>query len=330
MTQHKYIGRQFTLGIAKEATRGTGVAPSYWLEWETLSIDDEITSAKDEGVIGVIEKGVGQETTFVEAKGSVEGRITDLGFGLLLKCIMGTDTVGAVETGVKDHVFTVLQSAQHPTLTFTVVDTNSNTGSGYAYALGSVDSLEMTFEIDKYAKYKAGFTANKGASLAATTGYTLENAFRPQDGTIKIASNLSGLSGASAINITKATVSLKQNVKPDKALGNIAAVDRLNEEFVCSGSLELKYYDRTFIDTYLLADAYAAFSFVFANSAVTIGAASNPTLTVSIAKCKLQSVARKIDPKGIITQMVKFDAFYSLGDTEMLSITLRNTVTSAY
>jgi hypothetical protein len=49
-----------------------------------------------------------------------------------------------------------------------------------------------------------------------------------------------------------------------------------------------------------------------------------------MARAKLSEVSRKIDDKGIVSQTVKFLPFYSLSDTEMLDITLRNTVTSSY
>lgn len=328
----KFSGRQFNIGGAKEASRGTPLAAQYWFQCDSLTIDDEIRVAKNEAVLGVIEKGVGQDITTFESKGSMDGNITDLSFGLLLRSIMGTDTIGAVETGVKDHVFTVLQNAQHPTLTISAYEPNSNSGtSGFAYPLSAIDELEMTFEVGKYSKFKAKFMGNKGANLASdVVSYVAENLFRPQDGAFKLATNLAGLAGASAISIQKATVMLKQNTEADIVIGNTAPVDRLNKEFECSGSLELKYADRSMIDTYLLADLAQAASFKFANTGVTIGATSNPTITVRLAKVKFESVARKVDAKGIVTQTVKFNAFYSLGDTEMLDITLRNTVTAAY
>lgn len=328
----KFSGRQFNVGIAKESSRGTAVVAAYWLYYDTLTIDDEIRVTKNETVMGVIEKGIGQDITIFESKGSIAGNITDLGFGLLLKSIMGTDTLGAVETGVKDHVFTVLQTAQHPSLTISVFEPNSNSGtSGYAYPLSVIDELEMNFEIGKYSTYKATFMGNKGANLAAdTVTYVSENLFRPQDGVFKLATNLAGLSGASAITITKATVSLKQNTEADIVIGNTAPVDRLNKEFTAEGTLELKYSDRSMIDTYLLAGLAQAASFTFINSSVLIGAASHPTLGVRLAKVVFESVARKVDVKGIVSQAVKFTAFYSAADTEMLDITLRNTVTTAY
>lgn len=328
----KFTGRQFNLGAAKETSRGTPVAATYWLPWTSLTIDDETKNVKDENVYGLIEKGVGQENTVEMSKATLDGDITDTGFGLLLKAALGAETSTQVsgDTTVYDHKYTVAENAQHPTLTLSVVEPNSNGGSGYGYALAAIDSLNMTFDIEKYCTYKATFMGNLGAILANTTSYTIENRFRPQDGTVKIASALSGLAGASAILIKKATVDIKKNVVADVVIGNINPVDNLNQEFECSGTFEMFYSARTYIDTYLVGDVAFAMSLTFVNSNVTVGSTSHPTLTIRLAKVKLESVARKVDAKGIVSQTMKFTAFYSVPDTEMLDISLRNLVSAVY
>jgi hypothetical protein len=62
----------------------------------------------------------------------------------------------------------------------------------------------------------------------------------------------------------------------------------------------------------------------------TIGATSNPTLTIDLAKVKFTEVARKLDNDNTVTQTLKFKAHYSLADSKMITATLRNTVVTAY
>lgn len=323
----KFIGRVYNIGIGKESVRGTAVTASYWLPDSTLTVDDKIKVVKDETSIGVIEDGVGQDLTSRFAEATLEGRITDLSFGLILKALLGTDTVGAVETGVKDHVFTMLQSAQHPSLAISV--TSPNETSGRVYPLAMIDSLDLTFELDKYGMYKAVLKANTSAAQSNTVAYTAENAFRPQDITVGYAANLSGLGSPTTVAAKKITLSFKKNTEDDQVLGNVDPIDRLNKQFQCEGSLELFYTDRVMIDTIMLGDLYKALQ-VTLTSTVLIGAASHPTVTIRLARIKLSEVARKVDNNGIVSQTVKFTAYYSIGDTEMLDITLRNTVTAAY
>lgn len=389
----KFIGRQFDIGIGKESTRGTATTATYWLPDTSIAIDDKIKVAKDISSIGVIEEGVGQETSNRYSEATIEGRVADQGFGLLMLSLMGTDTVGAVESGVKDHVFTVAQNAQHPSLTMCVFEPNASTG--LAYPLGMIDSLDVTYELDKYAMYKTVIKANRNASQSNTVAFVAENGFRPQDMTFGYAPTLAGANGTLTatgtaattvhvtacsinpqvklqvgmtvtgtnipvgatvavivsstaydlsiattgaigsqtfgpvpVNLKKVQLSFKKNLEDDEVLGSIDPADRLNKAFQVSGSFELYYTDRSFIDTIMLGDIYKAINFKAVNSAVLIGAASHPSFTINMARVKLSEVSRKIDNAGIVSQTIKFTSFYSIPDTEMLDITLRNTVTS--
>ena len=390
----KFIGPQYSIGIGKESTRGTPIAASYWLPWSSLQVDDKIKAAKDETNIGVIESGVGQEVAIFTSECQLEGNIDDLGFGLILMSLMGTDTPGSVESGVKDHVFTVAQTAQHPALSMSVYGPNESTG--LVYPLGMLDSLDLTFELDKYATYKATYKANKSASQANTVSYVAANKFRPQDGSFGLAPSLAGAKGtlaatgtaatttavtalsisttllqvgmtvtgtnvpvgatvaaivganaftlsaattgnmssitfgAATVGIKKLMLSFKKNTEDDEVLGNTSPIDRLNKAFMCSGSFELYYTDRTMIDTYMIGDIYKAIHAAFVNSNVLIGAASHPTFTFNAARVKLVEVARKLSDKDITMQTVKFECFYSQSDTEMIDLVLRNTVSSGY
>jgi len=325
----KFIGRVYKVGIGKESVRGTAVSASYWLPESSLSVDDKITVVKDESSIGIIEDGVGQDITSRYSEATLEGRITDLGFGLILKALMGTDTktTASGESAVYDHAFTVQQSAQHPSLTICVAGPNESTGR--AYPLAMLDQLDLTFELDKYAMYKAQLRANVSASQSNTPSYTAENAFRPQDITIGYASDLSGIGSPTSVAAKKVTLSFKKNPEDDKTLGNVDPIDRLNKQFSCEGTMELFYDARTFIDTVMLGDLYKCIR-ITAAAPVAIGSTSNPTVQITLAKVKLSEVARKLDNNNIVTQTLKFSAFYSISDTEMVDILLRNTVSSAY
>jgi hypothetical protein len=64
------------------------------------------------------------------------------------------------------------------------------------------------------------------------------------------------------------------------------------------------------------------------NAGTTIGATSNPTLTIELAKCKFSTHERGQGNDEIVTQKVAFKAHYSVDDTSMVEVTLRNTVAS--
>lgn len=327
----KLIGRVFNVGIGKETTRGTAVAPSFWLPKMSFSHDDKVERVQNESSIGTIHDTEDSHVVGKISEGEISGRIADTSFGLFLLGGLGSvASPSLVATGVYDHVFSVLESSQHPSFTIGVVGGNGNETTGLRYTLAMIDSLELTFELQKYAMYKATYRGNKNATGSNTASYSAENIFLPQHGVVKIATDLSGLSGASAIQVKKANIKISKNIEDDQVIGAIDAVDRLNRQIVVEGQLELMYEDRSYIDTIMLGDLSKALRVSFINTDVTIGASSNPTITVDLAKIKLQEVARKIDNNEFITQTVSFKAYYSIADSKMITATLRNTRSSSY
>lgn len=325
----KIIGRRFSVGLGKETTRGTAVSAAFWIPKTSVSVDDRINYATHDASIGVIEDAIGQDTTGKYSEVTIEGNVYDKSFGLIALGTFGSETSSTlVATGVYDHLFAVAQSAQHASLTVAAVDPNG--GSGLRYALAMVDQTDLAFEVDKYFTYSTKLRANANASGSNTASFTAENLFRPQDGIVKFASSLAGLSAASAIAVKKGTLSIKKNVEDDFIIGSVVAADRLNKEFSVEGSLEMFYDSRTDIDTNLLGDVAQAMRIQFINTSVTIGASSNPTITFDMARVKFQEISRKIDNAGIISLTIKFKAFYSQTDTSMISCTIRNTQSATY
>lgn len=327
------IGRKFNIGLAHETVRGTAVASAYafWFPKMSLSLDDKIDYAVNDASYGIIEDAEGQDITGKKAEGTLEGRVQDQGFGVLLLAALGTVAAPSlVQTGVYDHAFTLLESSTHPSITILTTGQNENSGNGHAYALGMLDTLDISIELNKYASFKASFQSQTAATATNTASYTAENYFRPQDGVVKFATNLAGLAGASAISLRKCSLSIKKNLEEDRVIGSVNATDRLNTQFQVEGSIEIVYTDRTYIDSQLLTDTAKALRISFVNTSVTIGASSNPTLTIDLAKVKLQDVARKIENKSVIVQTLKFKAFYSIADTSMITATLRNTKSTVY
>ena len=327
----KFIGRLFNIGFSKETTRGVAAPVTYWIPATTRGFDEEVDTVNDESNVAVIEDVIDSHITQKRAAGSLEALVRDQSFGLILLAALGTEgNLGSVESGVKDHTFTVAETNQHQSLTVAVNEPNDSTGK--AFALGMIEKIEISFEIGKFCTYKIDFKTNKGASATETVSYTTtENVFLPQHGNAYYASTYAGLGSASALtNIKKGTITIAKNLDEDQVIGSIDPADRLNQQFSIEGSLEQTYVDRTAIDTYLLADASTAIRIKLLNSDVLIGAASHPTLTIDLARAKFMTVARKLDNNKIVTQTIKFKAQYSLSDALMIQAVLRNTVTAKY
>lgn len=318
----KFIGRLADIGIAKEASRGSAEADvDFYLPKVSLSIDDGIEQAIDESSLGVIEDATGAAVIAKFAEGEIEGNIYDKSFGLILLAALGSvNTTGPSQTTVYTHTFSVLQSAQHPSLTLFLDDPNQD----YKYALAMLQTLELDIALGQYARYKAAFRSKAGATATLSPSYSTENHFLPQHATLKTASNLAGLGAASTIDVRSVKLKIDKNVEDDRKLGSLDQADILNRQVAVEGSLELVFSDNTF-KTEMLASTAKAMRLRLSNTDVTIGSSLNPQVTIDLAKVKFSNFERGYGSGNeTVTATVDFKGFYSLADTSLVTAELVN------
>lgn len=316
----KFIGRLADIGIAKEAVRGTAESSAtFYLPKTSLTLDDGIEQTIDESSIGVIEDSPNASIIAKFAEGEIEGNIQDKSFGLLLLAALGSVSTSGPSDSAYTHAFSVLQGAQHPSLTLFLDDPNQD----YKYALGVLSSLELDVMLGAYAKYKAAFRSKVGETATISPSYTAQNHFLPQHGSIKIASNLSGLGAASVLNIRSVKLTIEKNIEDDRKLGSLDAADILNRQLSVEGSVELVFDAATF-KTQMLADTPQAMRIRLTNSDVLIGSSSVPQLTIDLAKVKFSKFEKNYENDGIVTAAVDFKGHYSLSDTAMITAELIN------
>ena len=324
------IGKQLQIGVAKEVTRGTAVAtPAYWLSVNDWAIEERFANATDVEVYGVIEDNISQTRIKNWSEGDIAMPLADKSVPLLFLSLLGTDTPAthAGETLVYDHVITVQQSVQHPSLTFAIHDPIA--AADYTYANAVVHKAEIMYELGKFVSLKATTKGLKGASQSAySPSQTVENRFVPQYLTFKSAANLAGLAAASPIKLKSAQISIDENVMDDDVLGSTSPRDFLNQEFKVEGQLECIWQNESDFKTNALANTAQALRFDLLNADVTIGTSAHPEIIVDLAKVVFTEFSRPVKIKGIMYQTVKFKAAYSVSDAQMIKVTCTNLVAS--
>lgn len=321
----KFIGRLADVGIAKEASRGSAEASAdFWLPKLSVSLDDGIEQVVNESSIGVIEDASEASVVGKYAEGQIEGNIQSESIGLFLLSTLGAvSTSGPAESTVYTHTFTVGQSAQHQSLTFFLDDANQD----YVYALGMIGQFDLDISLGQYSKFNASFRSKVGATASLTPSYTTENTFLPQHGSLKIASAVSGLSGASQTEIRSVQLSINKNIEDDRKIGSVDQDDILNKQFSVEGTLEVVFDDETF-KTEMLADTAKAMRIRLSNSDVTIGSTLNPQITIDLSKVKFSNFQRNYGNNDIVTATVNFKALYKASESDMIEIELVNQTTS--
>jgi hypothetical protein len=138
--------------------------------------------------------------------------------------------------------------------------------------------------------------------------------------------------GGAVIALKNFKLSLDASIEDQEVLGSVAPADYLNKEFKVSGTLEAIYQNLTDFKNLSMATPYVAqaMQVTLVNTDVTIGTASNPTLTIQLDQCNFKDLGIKKDPKGVVYQSLKFSASYSLANSEMINMSLQNTTSGTY
>jgi hypothetical protein len=330
----KGIGRRFSIGIAKEVTRGTAISSAnHWLPFSDASIDEKYENVTQDEAYGVIEDSVGQFRVKNWAEGTLKVPLTDLSLPLILYSMFGAsaDTTHSGESTVYDHKATVGESAQHQSLTFFIHDPLA--AVDYSHALGVVHKMDLDVELKKFAELSLSVKALKGVSQSSfTPSIAAENRFLPQYMTFKYATSVSGISGATAIPLKSFKLSLDASIEDDEVLGSNAPIDYLNKEFKVTGSLEAIWQNESDFKTVSLAtpNVPQALSIVLQNTDVNIGVVpSHPTVNITLDQCYFTEFSRPIKIKDLVYQTVKFKAVYSTANSEMLNIVTTNTAATS-
>jgi hypothetical protein len=330
----QFIGRRINLGIGREATRGTGVTPTFWVPRTTLNFDFKVNKHLEEESLGVIEDS---DATFVTEKwgeGNVEGEVRDKSFGLMLYAMLGSVSSALVggEAAVYDHTFSLSQTNNHQSLTFTVNNPISDDASegDYRFPLVMLDSLDLTLEVGGVATYTSTWMSRPGDKWTkATASYTVENKFRATDLIFKVAADRASLGAASATAIKSLTIKFTKNLLRSMVLGTVEPDDLFNQQFGLEGTITLDHTSNTWRD-YMLNNTYRAMSIQLLNAGVTIGNTSNPTLTFVMPRVHFMDWESDKSLNDISKQTVNFKALRDVANSEssIYSVVLRNTTAS--
>lgn len=325
----KGIGRIFSIGIAKEAVRGTAeTAAAYWLPFSEAVMEDKTEKISIDQSFGVIEDSIDSELVKQWAEVNFKSIITDASFPLILKAALGTSAsaLHSTETIVYDHTITVNESAQHQSLSLFLNDPVST--SDYKHALGCLENLEIKIDPMALVQYTASFKAKKGATATLTPAQTVENRFHAKHATFKVAANLAGLTAASAVNIRNLSLKIAKNLEDDDALGSLDPVDFLNKQLIIEGTLEAVWQTEADFKTAYLANTKKALRIDLKNTDITIGTSANPQVQIDLAKVTFKELTRPLKINDTVMQTLSFKAHYSSSDTKMITVLCVNTVTT--
>lgn len=322
MSNTPFIGRRDAIGVGVETTAGTAVAPASFQKQLTLTLDQKTTVAKETSALYRVENQNNSAVTEEWAQGSIEGNVSDYTHGYFLNNIFGTctATLHSGESTVYDNTFTVNQNQVGvPTLTFARV----NPVASRRYAFGNLSDYELDAKTGGWVTFKSSVMANVSATASDTATYTQENLFTSKHVTVKYASSLSGLTGATAMPLKSTQLKITRKLDRFTPLGVIDPTAWDTGTWSMTGQIVLRYTDTT-LETLALANTAQAMSITIDNTDVTIGATSHPTLTFTMPQVRFTPITLDTNLDQVLSQTISFTAELSQTSSYMAQGVLTN------
>ena len=83
------VGRLEDVGIGLESSRGTAVAPTYWIAAQDKDFDDKVNVTLDDSSLGVLGENSQATVTKQWADGSIKGNVYEKSIGVILAMLAG-------------------------------------------------------------------------------------------------------------------------------------------------------------------------------------------------------------------------------------------------
>ncbi len=301
----KFSGRLVKLAANIEGTRGSNPASyPFQVPRVSFSYDDKVTKARSSAGMGVL---ADSEEAFVTTKygaGDLEGEIRADSFGLFLYGLLGTLSTAGPTDSAYTHAFSVTNDSINQSLSFLIEDRNTKE----AYPLVMLDTLEMVAELDEVVKFNASFMGKQGETSGVSMP-ALANSYKftKKHLSFKIAASIGAIAAASAISLKSLNITFSKGAVLDDVLGTAEPEDILNTILGIEGTFVLNYEDETY-KGYAKDGTNRAMEIKWTNGDATIGAGTNPSLTMQFPKVDFFDWEPNYALDEIVSQTVSFKA----------------------
>jgi len=318
----KYIWRQVEVWVGIEGTRWTAVVAQQWTPKTDFSFEETMETIQDESSIGII---VDARDNFVSKRfwegefgGNVE--VNSLGYFLLATL---WEVSSEVDTSwAYKHSFELANTNQTQSLTLTVKDPVIG---DVRYPLASVETMTISAEEGAFATFTVTFKSKPWTDTTVSSNYNLDYKLLARHSIFRTAANLAGLGAASDVCLRSFEITFEKNLEDDYCLGSISPEDFINQAFMVTGSFTAVFKNEVFRD-FALEGVKRAIRFSLVNTDVTIGATSNPRLTIDLPLASFTKFSRTQGNDETVVQTLTFKWLYSQVDTSAVNVELVNTI----
>lgn len=318
----KYIGRLINVWVGIEGTRGTAVSADIRQAKTDFSFEEKAEYVTDEASQWSIVDSVGSYLVKKYGDGDIGMNVSVNSIGYWLYALLGTVSVSEDSTSAYIHSFSLQETNQSPSLTTCIADPVL---WDLAFPLTMIESMTLSAEEGQQVTATINVMSKPWSSTTNTVTYTADYPLLARNSTLKLASNLAWLDGASGVCFKSFEITFEKNLMADYCVGQLEPVDFINQQFSISGSFSATFENDTHRANHLDGTTQAI-RIDIEDTNTTIGASSNPRLRFDLAMASLQEFARTQGNNEVVTQTITFKGIRSLADGEAVSAELVNTV----
>lgn len=302
------VGTQVALGIAEESTYGTPVAPtSTWFEILNESARFTPTFLASQGLrrgTRNLRRGSRRVVSARGAEGTINLEVSQAGFGLLWKHLLGVETADTPAVGDTTWAMGSLQGLSL-TVQKILADEALTNVETYTYHGGKITGATLSLSVDQIlqAQFNLDFEDEDRAGDSGTAAGT------PTYGTSELYTFLGAtlnVGGSPLANALSFSVTVENNLNTSRFyLGSngLKAEPTPNDFPAVSGQIVAEFDDPADLYAAFEANTALAFSAVFADT-------SSNQLTVSVPEIRLTGDTPQVSGPETVQVTVPFEGFY--------------------
>lgn len=304
------------LGIGVEATPGTPVTPTHWIQFEgDPKINDKLDYQDIESARGRVEKTQGQKLMKTSGSGSFEmildETISVIPFGMIL----GTTNSASAGGGKYDHTVTINNS--NTPKAATIVFDRVQDVRRFSNAVFTEVGIKVS---DGFAMLKTDFVSKESASGTAVDSYSAVTNFTFKELSVQFGADLTAAAAAQATPLSGVDLTIKRDAEAVYQSGSNSPQRFVYKTLETSGNYSLLFDSATERDKYLANTANAMI--------LTFTDANGCSVKISLAKIQISNWEPSNSTDDVVTQTADFTAHYDATQSESLRVVVKNTTAS--
>lgn len=323
-----FIWRLWAIGIWKETTSWTAVAPTAWIPFETGEVKPVIESIKDTWAYWVIDEVYDSKVVKNMSETNIGWVVRSKFVWHLLMWTLWT-SVAPVDNADWTYTHAFTRKNDNTPVTYTTYYDNPVGDEEATYC--AFDALE--FEVNSW-DYIRFTTTLKGKALVTpwtdrTPAYTDQEEFLAANAEIKFADDVAWLWAASAVCLKNIKLWITKNIIDFQCIGSTDVASMHNQQFTVAWDLEALFSDVILRD-YVLNNTKKAMRITLQSSAIIGTGSQKAELVLECARLSFADWGKSSDANWLVNQTMGFNWEFSAADNKTISAELTNTESTQY